>query len=323
MAPQSSPRDAPRRDASTRPYGGGGARPSGTDRSRQAAARILFSVACSAARLPAVRHVVHPDGAGGALRGVAVAGPGSTLTPEDLGRPMALDQVYTVAGDGTGRFALTVERLDPLDAPPDLPEDPVLRQVLGLSGEAARRLRASTAAIRIELVQPGPDAAADAVFAKALAELLSDRTEGCANDAIALRYFLGTSWRVENRLEPIDVREHVQVHLVREADGTTWIHTHGLQKFGHPEFEVFRVPASESGRVEIGMLDVAHYVIGGATMRADETLGDPEVPILLRAGTREREHWADAPVLEWVDVDAHRRPVESGAPRGLAAWLRR
>ena len=75
-------------------------------------------------------------------------------------------------------------------------------------------------------------------------------------------------------------------------------------------------------RVALGMLlDTAQYVITSALIAPGQTCGDPHQPFYAREGTKNPQgHWEGVPVLEWVDLDARRRPVASGAPKALQAF---
>jgi hypothetical protein len=104
-----------------------------------------------------------------------------------------------------------------------------------------------------------------------------------------------------------------------ESDAGSWIHTHGLRKFGRPELEVYDVRNELAPATSWLFLDLASYLVDGALIRPGETLGDPKRPVGIRIGARDREHWEEIPVLELVDVDDAGMQAR-GAARGLAAW---
>jgi hypothetical protein len=98
---------------------------------------------------------------------------------------------------------------------------------------------------------------------------------------------------------------HVSVHDVAD-DGSAWIHTHGLVRFGRAEIEVYDVPHDLRDPVGAAMLDIAAYVISGATIKRGQTLGDPAAPVQVGQGTENPEHWGDTAVLELAGEDGFR-----------------
>jgi hypothetical protein len=200
-------------------------------------------------------------------------------------------------------------------------EDREAWPAVGLNEELVVRITEARFHVGISLLDPGDSIPDAVVFATLLADRLSDLGTGCVEDIQALRHFGPGTWRVEELIAEIDCREHVSVHIVSEESGGAWLHTHGLIKFGRPEFEIYEVPSDLAGRASIGMLDISQYVVGGALIRPGETMGDPAVPLHARLGTRNHDHWEDVPVLELVDVDASGRPADEGAARAFRAWI--
>jgi hypothetical protein len=110
----------------------------------------------------------------------------------------------------------------------------------------------------------------------------------------------------------------VTLHAVgAESPEGGWIHTHGLIKFGRPEFEIYAVPEDMAPGTAAALNDLGQYVITGAFVAPGQTVGDPSVPLQARPGTREPDHWGKIPALELVDVGER---SEAGATRGLRAW---
>ncbi len=298
------------------PAASGAAKPSS-----RIAPRILYLIACAASELPPLERIAGPGGRDGRLDADVIleGSPGS----RESGRPMRVGHCYVLRAASGGQYRLEVGPGEPARETRALRLPREDWPWVSFTKEGARRHREARASIRFAIERPGPDAVKDVLFAKRLVERLTDLAEGCAEDVIADLYFIGESWRVQDRDGEVDAREHIRVEHILEADGTVWLHSHGLAKFGRPEFEIFDLAQEDRIRATIGMFEVAQYVIQGTDMKAGQTFGDPSVPIHLREGTRERDHWRDTPVLEWVDLDADRRPVAMGAPRGLAAWLKK
>jgi hypothetical protein len=193
---------------------------------------------------------------------------------------------------------------------------------MGLTADLVRRLDEARYNIVLTLHDPGDSVDAAVLNLTLLADKVALVSDGCVNDVYAMRFFGPATWRVPEPIDELDVREHMIVHAVPEQTRRgTWLHTHGLVKFGRPEVEVYDVAPDMADPVAVVLNEISDYVITRALVRPGHTLGDPETPIYAREGRREREHWQDTPVLELVDVDEGGRPVRSGAPRGLAALL--
>lgn len=176
---------------------------------------------------------------------------------------------------------------------------------VGLGQEAARRLEDASFVVELELVKSGRSTAKDVVFITELADALARDGSGVVRDVDAQRVFLPGTWRVAASLGELDPRLHVTVHVVADED-TAWIHTHGLAKFGRPEVEVYGVPEDLREPVGVVMLDIAAYVIDGAVIKRGQKLGHRDSPVRVLAGTRNRDHWGDTPVLELAGEEGFR-----------------
>ena len=229
----------------------------------------------------------------------------------------ALESEIRTASGG----ALEVEVLEPVRDVDRLPEREIWPYV-GLDDDLARRITDAQHDVSLVLANPGESVADTVLEATKQASTLAERADGCVDDLFAMRFFGPDTWRVDEPLAEIDVREHVMLHTVPvEDDGDRfWVHTHGLVKFGRPEFEIYDVPGAMVNGVAIALNDMGQYVLSGALVSPGETLGERAVPLHARLGEREPDHWQDIPVLELVDVDEGGRPVASGAERGLRAW---
>jgi len=285
--------------------------------------RCIFMIACSAARLPAPSRIVHPKGEGEALPGTAGPEPRKTLEPGFLERPLRPGDSFMILSAGRGAFHVSVEGLESVK---DSPARTLSRDAwpyVRLTEDLARRAREATATVVVMLVRRGQNLAQDVLFATRLADRISSLADGCVNDLMGCRFFGSGSWRVSDPAAEVDARDHVLVHAETGDPRGMWVHTHGLIKFGRPEIEVYEVAEPVWKEVSLAVLDLAMYLIGGAIIGPGETVGDPGVPLVARLGTRHRKgHWEDCPVLELVDVDENRKPLETGAMRGLEALLR-
>jgi hypothetical protein len=229
----------------------------------------------------------------------------------------ALESVIWTAGGG----AVESEVLEPARNRDRLPEREIWPYV-GLNEDLARRITDAQHDVSLVLASPGESVADTVLEATRQASTLAELADGCVHDLFAMRFFGPDTWRVDEPLAEVDVREHVTLHTVPVVDGGDrfWVHTHGLVKFGRPEFEIYDVPAEMVNGVANALNDMGQYVLSGALVSPGETLGERAVPLHARLGEREPDHWEDIPVLELVDVDEGGQPVGSGAERGVRAW---
>ena len=230
-----------------------------------------------------------------------------------------LPTLETAIRTGSGG-ALEVDVLEPAPDGARLPE-PEIWPYVGLTEDLARRITDAQHDVSFVLAKPGDPVADTVLEATKQASTLAEQADGCVQDLFAMRFFGPNTWRVDEPLAEIDVREHVTLHTVPLENGGDrfWVHTHRLVKFGRPELEVYDVPGDMVNGVAIALNDMGQYVLSGALVSPGETLGDRAVPLHARLGEREPAHWEDVPVLELVD-DEGGRPAASGAERGLRAW---
>lgn len=191
---------------------------------------------------------------------------------------------------------------------------------LGLTAELAERFEQARYDVTISLARAEEPIAPAVLELTRLADRVAVLAAGCVHDPAAQRFFGPGTWRIQDPLAEVDVREHVTVHAVgAESPEGAWIHTHGLLKFGRPEFEIYDVPASMSSGTAAALNDLGQYVLTGAFVAPGQTVGDPSVPLRARLGERDPGHWGEIPVLELVDVEEQGEPA-AGATRGLRAW---
>ncbi len=121
------------------------------------------------------------------------------------------------------------------------------------SDESQELLKTARGFYRIsyELGRPQPSVAVfEALWcARTIMELLGD---GALLDVTAFKLHDAEDVREITELE-FDIRDHVNLHAVQVAEGNTplWVHSHGMEKFGTRDLEVFQLadedlPAAES-----------------------------------------------------------------------------
>jgi hypothetical protein len=257
--------------------------------------------------------IAHPEGRMDALTGFPlpaddIDAPGDL---SDLERRMKLGDAFLIGAPERGLWRLEVHDGGSLPQPPAelwIPPHP--------STELAERFERGRFNVLLQLVDTTAQLGPVVLYGTELADRIARLAEGAVQDLHAQRAFAPGEWRVPDRIGELDAREHISVHQIAEAE-THWIHTHGLIKFGRPEFEVYDVADELAPAVSVGFLDLAQYVMEGGLIEPGHTLGDPDVPLRTRVGERELDHWT-VPVLELVDGG---RGQESSAERGLRAWL--
>jgi hypothetical protein len=234
------------------------------------------------------------------------------------GTALVVDKTYDVPTDSGGTLELRVEEAE--RRAEHIPHEEIWPYV-GLTPDLARRVLEARYDIGLLLKDPGESVADTVLEATKLADRLAGLSDGCVNDLSAMRFFGPGTWRIPEPLAEVDVREHMTVHAVPDERATgSWVHTHGLIKFGRPEFEIYDVPTDMTEGAAVALNDMGQYVLTGALISPGETLGDRAVPLHARIGGRDREHWEETPVLELVDVAEDGQPADSGASRGLRAW---
>jgi hypothetical protein len=284
--------------------------------------RCIFMVAC-ASTLPSASALLHPQGEGGAMPGTFGPKPKETLEPSFGGRPLRPGDAFMARSTGGAAFLVSVEDGRSAEEFPGRALTPEAWPFVKLNADLARRAREAKAVVIVMLVTRGQNLVRDILFATRLADRISVLGDGCANDLLGCRFFGSGSWQVEQPVGELDAREHIVIHAESGDPAGLWVHTHGLIKFGRPEFEIYGVPEAMWKGLSVAFLDLAMYVIGGALVKPGDTIGAPDAPLAAREGTRHRKgHWEECPVLELVDVDAARKPVEQGALRGIGALLK-
>jgi hypothetical protein len=167
------------------------------------------------------------------------------------------------------------------------------------SVQAIERMTTARSELILELLprpEPvGPTIQSGMVFADSLAA----ESRGVILDFYGQRVLMPGSWQVDDKQYDIDPREHVTIHVVAEPSGL-WVHTHGLVKFGRPEFELFDLPPELERLAQAFLLDTSAYVIDGPVIGPGSTVGSVQAPLRGAEGTREREnHWDPVPVVEF------------------------
>jgi hypothetical protein len=143
----------------------------------------------------------------------------------------------------------------------------------GLGPNDTRTLREGRLAYSMRLTTPQPQVMPALNWAMLMLRSLIDLTEGVVVDPAAQRCcsreqvlsFIGA-----------DPLVHVTFQSEQWASESTWLHTHGMQKFGQPELGLVAVPISLEQEAQAFLRDVALHLINGAHLAAGSEidLGD-------------------------------------------------
>jgi len=127
-------------------------------------------------------------------------------------------------------------------------------------------------------------------------------------------------WRNESP-QSLDIKKHVVVRATEVGKGRYQLRTWGLCKFRRSELEVRELPHELVEGARALLLEAAHEAAQGAIYHEGDLLGTSRQPMMLIPGRESPEDAAPRDVLELVDLNAGREPVQSGATRGIQSLL--
>lgn len=270
-----------------------------------------LSVLSGQAVLPPVAAVAHPKGEGGAVPAFGVPlNPGTDKN--DLGRPMERGQYALASLDRKTVLRLRVLSREEAGFDPGYIVKSALADML--PPETLVRLKSTWHVLQLSVeshdaaVYPALDLILD------LCDRLAACTEGVVADPMAQRYLLPGELRCSPRADArVDAREHVAVRFAASREGHH-AYTLGLQKFGMPEYEVYRLEEADGAVAEAFLTGLAQSALLGAPAGAGARVGAESAPLEVRVGGLDRGQWEGIPCLELL-------PVAGKSPTGaLAAW---
>lgn len=220
-------------------------------------------------------------------------------------RKRSSEQSTRSSGPRLAQCALIVRSLDPLPAQHSLdgwritvPDQPHRSVLPGEhSAEAVERMTTARSELILELLPRREPVGPTIQKGMAFADSLAAELRGVILDFFAQRVVMPGARQVQDKQYDIDPREHLSIHVVAEPSGL-WVHTHGLVKFGRPEFELFDLPADLERAAHAFVLDTSGYVIDGPVIAPGNTLGAIDAALRVFEGTRGRDHWEAYPVVE-------------------------
>ncbi|RYG37646.1 hypothetical protein EON81_06035 [bacterium] len=241
--------------------------------------------------MPAIRDVVAPKGAGGAVLGFGVP-----LTDSN-------DKSLLEIPMGRGIYALaspdrkTVMRLRVLSKE-EAGFDPEAivssAMALTLSQEAMARLRGTWLLGQLTFESHDPDVAPSMDFVLDVCVRLAELSEGVVADPLSQRYRLPQDLRTLDRPEgAVDAREHVSMNR-RPMSGAEQAFTLGMRKFGLPEIEMNGLLEDEMRLAHQYLMQLCQRILKDGPVSPGDSFG----PFQLAEGGFDRAQWEGIPVLE-------------------------
>ncbi|RYG26656.1 hypothetical protein EON82_02515 [bacterium] len=272
-------------------------------------AGFYLSVLSTRVPMPTIRQVVNPKGDGGAVVGFGV--PLGANEKQALDRPMERG-VYAVASKDR-KTVLKMRVLSKEEAGFD--PEAFLRSPLaaGLDSELLVRLKATWTVAQLTFESHDPDVYPAIDFLLDVAGRLAHLSDGAVADPLSRRYLLPHELRQRVRLDPkVDARETVAVDR-RGPAGRESAATHGLMKFGMPEFEIENLLPDEVGLAGRFLVACAQSALLGDPPKSGDRYGAPNALFEAREGGFDPS-WQGMPVLELLP------PTQLTAGEALRAW---
>ncbi len=151
----------------------------------------------------------------------------------------------------------------------DYPDELIGQNSRNFSPEDIEALQESQMIVRMELTPSASWGPASLRIMVSFVEGLRDLTRGLVQDAISHTLWGLESWQEFIRKPSQDVlADHLHLDVLDE-DGTLWMHTHGMLKFGLPELELEDVPSTfkKQGQ-ELLVMAAAELIAGKGLYRS-------------------------------------------------------
>ena len=171
----------------------------------------------------------------------------------------------------------------------------------GLAAEDTHTLRTSDLALDLRLNAPVREALPALAWAMRALRALVDLTHGVVIDPGAQTCYGRATLA---RFADDDPLAHINFHDEGWAADTRWLHTHGLQKFGHPELDLVATPVSLVAEGRMFLRDVAERLARGAPLAAGQeiVLEDVGVAVIAVGAPVDVDHQAPYGRLRLADT---------------------
>jgi tetratricopeptide (TPR) repeat protein len=200
----------------------------------------------------------------------------------------------------------------------DLPEE--ARSVFDFDRTAMQKFENAPWDVRLMLADHGFDPLLGALAACKLCDAFIRFAGGIGVDLETGLAVQAGDWRNEGT-QAMDIRKHVVVRATQGSNGRHHVRTWGLCKFRRAELEVRELPFELVEGARSLLMEAAEKAAQGAIYHEGDFLGSSTQPMMLISGREMQDEAATREVLELVDVNAGREPVQSGAAKGIAALM--
>ena len=238
------------------------------------------------------------------------------LTPGERFKPG--QYVMTDEKAGTVFHVLLMRRHNLHNPYLDLPEE--ARSVFDFDRTAMQKFENAPWDIRLMLADHGLDPLLGALATCKLCDAFIRFAGGIGVDLETGLAVQAGDWRNEGP-QSLDIRKHVIVRATETGKGRYNLRTWGLCKFRRPELELRELPFELVEGARSLLLEAGEEAAQGAIYHEGDFIGSPRQPMMLISARETGEEAAVREVLELVDVNAGREPVQSGAVRGIQALL--
>lgn len=200
----------------------------------------------------------------------------------------------------------------------DLPED--ARSVFDFDRQAMQRFENAPWDVRLMLADHGFDPLLGALATCKLCDAFIRFAGGIGIDLETGLAVQAGDWRNESP-QSLEIRKHVIIRAVETGKGRYHLRTYGLCKFRRAEMEIRELPFELVEGARSLLLEAGEEAAKGAIYHEGDLVGSPRQPMMLMPGRETGEEASTREVLELVDVNAGREPVQSGATRGIEALM--
>jgi tetratricopeptide (TPR) repeat protein len=200
----------------------------------------------------------------------------------------------------------------------DLPEE--ARSVFDFDRTVMQKFENAPWDVRLMLADHGFDPLLGALAACKLCDAFIRFAGGIGVDLETGLAVQAGDWRNEGP-QGMDIRKHVIVRATETGKGRYHVRTWGLCKFRRAELEVRELPFELVEGARSLLMEAAEKAAQGAIYHEGDFLGSSRQPMMLISARETGEEPATREVLELVDVNAGREPVQSGASKGIQALM--
>jgi hypothetical protein len=254
-----------------------------------------LSVLIAKAPAPILSHVIHPDGADGAVKGF-----GAPLLPTvdktALNRPMERGPYAMATKDRKTILKMLVLSKEEAGYDPE----PLIRSALAanLDREALNRARATWTLAQFTFESHDPQVHVAVDFLLSLCRRLATLSDGLIADPIAQRYLLPDKLMASHRPSGrILGSEHVSIGERTRNDGIH-LYTLGLRKFSLPEFEITGLRRESTVAASLFLNAASQKVLDGDIVAAGDVVKSGGAAFEVRDGGFDRSLWEGINVLE-------------------------